>query len=196
MTPVEFAAKVDALWLQVKPLYANLHCYVRAKLSAKYGAAVQPRTGPIRADLLGNMWAQEWGNIYDVVAPTGGPGLGYDLDARLKAQNYDAKKLTQTGEGFYTSIGLQALPTTFWERSQLERPRDREVVCHASGLDGAEPPRRADQGLPAHQRRRLLHRPPRTGSSLLRPRLRPIRVPCSAAGPTTVSTRPSATSPG
>ena len=139
MTPDQFAAKVDALWLQVKPLYANLHCYVRAKLNARYGPAVQPRTGPIRADLLGNMWAQEWGNIYDVVAPTGGPGLGYDLDAQLKSHGYDAVKLTKTGEGFYTSIGLQSLPKTFWERSQLERPRDREVVCHASAWTVQDP---------------------------------------------------------
>ncbi len=132
MSPDAFATKVDALWGQVAPFYTKLHCYVRARLNAKYGDAVQPRTGPIRADLTGNMWGQEWGNIYDIVAPANGPGLGYDLDERLKAQNYDAVKLTKTGEGFYTSIGLQALPDTFWTRSQLSRPRDRDVVCHAS----------------------------------------------------------------
>ena len=71
MPPDEFAAMTDRLWNEVKPLYDELHCYTRAKLNEKYGDAVQPETGPIRADLLGNMWAQEWGNIYDVVAPQG-----------------------------------------------------------------------------------------------------------------------------
>jgi peptidyl-dipeptidase A len=76
MSPDAFAAKTDALWNQVEPLYDKLHCYVRSKLNQKYGAAVQPPVGPIRADLTGNMWAQEWGNIYDIVAPKVGPGLG------------------------------------------------------------------------------------------------------------------------
>jgi peptidyl-dipeptidase A len=135
MDPDAFAAKTDALWAQVQPLYRNLHCYVRARLSEKYGPAVQPRTGPIRADLLGNMWAQEWGNIYDIVGPTDGPGLGYDLTAALVAKGYDPVKMMKTGEGFYTSIGFEPLPETFWERSMITRPRDREVVCHASAWD-------------------------------------------------------------
>src|SRR3546814_12016694 len=69
MDPDAFAAETDRLWSQLEPFYRNLHCYVRARLNDKYGDAVQPRPGPIRADLLGNMWAQEWGHIYDVVAP-------------------------------------------------------------------------------------------------------------------------------
>ena len=130
-----FAAKVDKLWAQVAPFYKNLHCYVRARLNEKYGDAVQPRKGPIRADLLGNMWAQEWGNIYDIVAPKSGPGLGYDLGERLQAKGYDATRMMKTAENFYTSLGFEALPQTFWERSMITRPRDREVVCHASAWD-------------------------------------------------------------
>jgi len=135
MPPDAFAAKTDALWGQVAPLYRNLHCYVRARLSETYGQAVQPRTGPIRADLLGNMWAQEWGNIYDIVGPKSGPGLGYDLTQSLTAHGYDAVRMMKTGEGFYTSLGFEPLPDTFWTRSMIVRPRDREVICHASAWD-------------------------------------------------------------
>jgi peptidyl-dipeptidase A len=131
----EFAREMDRLWTQVKPLYDQLHCYVRAKLHEHYGAKVQPATGPIRADLLGNMWAQEWGNIYDLVAPKGVGDVGYDLTALLVAKGYDPIKMVKAGEGFYTSLGLPALPAGFWERSQFTKPRDREVVCHASAWD-------------------------------------------------------------
>jgi len=135
MEPDAFAAETDRLWTQVKPFYENLHCYVRGRLNAKYGDEVQPDTGPIRADLLGNMWSQQWGNIYDVVAPAQGGASSYDLTERLVASNYDAKKMVETGEGFYVSMGLPELPETFWERSMITRPRDREVVCHASAWD-------------------------------------------------------------
>ncbi|MFJ6025015.1 M2 family metallopeptidase [Brevundimonas sp. NPDC092305] len=140
MEPDAFAAETDRLWEQVKPFYENLHCYVRSRLNAKYGDAVQPDTGPIRADLLGNMWSQQWGNIYDVVAPATGGASSYDLTNLLTSQQYDAQKMVKTGENFYVSMGLDPLPQTFWERSQITRPRDREVVCHASAwdLDNAE----------------------------------------------------------
>ncbi|WP_235562809.1 M2 family metallopeptidase, partial [Brevundimonas sp. Root1423] len=135
MEPDAFAAETDRLWTQVKPFYENLHCYVRSRLNAKYGDAVQPDSGPIRADLLGNMWSQQWGNIYDVVAPATGGASSYDLTNLLTTQNYDARKMVETGEGFYVSMGLPELPETFWERSMITRPRDREVVCHASAWD-------------------------------------------------------------
>ena len=140
MEPDAFAAETDRLWEQVKPFYENLHCYVRSRLNAKYGDEVQPDTGPIRADLLGNMWSQQWGNIYDVVAPPSTGGSGYDLTELLRQQNYDATRMVKTGENFYTSMGLAPLPDTFWERSMITRPRDREVVCHASAwnLDNLE----------------------------------------------------------
>jgi peptidyl-dipeptidase A len=135
MTPEQFSAMYDRLWAEVKPLYDQLHCYTRTKLNQKYGSAVQPASGPIRADLLGNMWAQEWGNIYDVVAPKGAGDIGYDVGDLLTAKKYDPVKMFKTGEGFYTSLGLAPLPATFWQRSQITRPRDREVICHASAWD-------------------------------------------------------------
>lgn len=132
MPPEEFAATADRLWDQVKPLYDQLHCYTRAKLNEKHGDKVQPKTGPIRADLLGNMWAQEWGDIYDVVAPKGAGEVGYDLTQLLVAKKYTPEKIVRTGEGFFSSLGFAPLPATFWQRSMITKPEDREVVCHAS----------------------------------------------------------------
>ena len=135
MDPEAFAALTEKIWNEVKPLYVQLHCYTRSKLNAKYGDTVQAKTGPIRADLLGNMWAQEWGNIYDVVAPKGAGDVGYDVGELLTAKAYDPVKMVKTGEGFYSSLGFAPLPETFWARSQITKPRDREVVCHASAWD-------------------------------------------------------------
>ncbi|WP_374275743.1 M2 family metallopeptidase [Brevundimonas sp.] len=135
MGPDAFAAETDRLWEQVKPFYENLHCYVRAELNERYGDAVQPASGPIRADLLGNMWSQQWGNIYDVVAPSDLPESSYDLTDLLVQADYTPVKIAETAEGFYTSMGLAELPDTFWERSQIVRPEGREVVCHASAWD-------------------------------------------------------------
>lgn len=131
----EFAAETDRLWNQVRPFYENLHCYVRGRLNARYGDAVQPATGPIRADLLGNMWSQQWGNIYDVVAPTDMPESSVDLTEILEAHDYTPERVIRASEQFYTSVGLDPLPETFWERSQIVRPEGREVVCHASAWD-------------------------------------------------------------
>jgi peptidyl-dipeptidase A len=135
MPPEQFEQMADKLWKEVEPLYLSLHTYVRWKLNEKYGDAVQAKTGPIRADLLGNMWAQEWGNIYDVVAPAGAGDLGYDIGDLLKAKNYDPVKMVKAGEGFYSSLGFAPLPETFWQRSQIVKPADREVICHASAWD-------------------------------------------------------------
>jgi peptidyl-dipeptidase A len=131
----DFAALTEKLWAQVKPLYDQLHCYTRTKLSEKYGAAVQADKGPIRADLLGNMWAQEWGDIYDIVAPKGVGDIGYDTGDLLKAKGFDPVKMVRAGEGFYSSLGFKPLPDSFWTRSQITKPADREVVCHASAWD-------------------------------------------------------------
>jgi len=134
MTPEEFQAETERLWKQVEPLYLELHTYVRHKLIEKYGDAARRPDGMIPGDLLGNMWAQEWGNIYDVVAPASGP-MPYDLGAILKARNTDSPQLVRFGEGFYKSLGFDALPESFWKRSMLSHPRDRDVVCHASAWD-------------------------------------------------------------
>ena len=135
MPPEDMAEEVDRLWEQVSPLYEELHCYVRAELNDHYGDDVQPASGPIRADLLGNMWSQGWSNIYPLVQPEGLPGQGYDLTEELVEKGYDPIKMVETGEEFFMSLGFEPLPDTFWERSMIVRPDDREVVCHASAWD-------------------------------------------------------------
>jgi len=131
MPPDAFSAEVERLWQQVRPFYVSLHAYVRRRLTERYGAAVVPPNGPIPAHLLGNPWAQEWGNIYDLVAPAGA-ARGLNLTERLRAQKMDARAVVRTGEGFFTSLGFERLPATFWERSLFTKPADRDVVCHAS----------------------------------------------------------------
>jgi peptidyl-dipeptidase A len=134
MTPAEFEAEVERLWSQVKPFYESLHCYVRKKLVEKYGPEVVPPKGPIPAHLLGNMWAQEWSGVYDLVVPyPEQPSL--DVTKSLVAQKWDATKMMKTGESFFVSMGMPNLPETFWKRSMLTQPADRDVVCHASAWD-------------------------------------------------------------
>jgi peptidyl-dipeptidase A len=133
MAPDDFARELDRLWEQVKPLYLSLHAYVRNRLREKYGDAV-PATGAIPANLLGNMWAQDWDNIYPLIAPANADP-GYDLTELLKKRNTDWKKMVKYGEGFFTSLGFAPLPETFWERSLFLKPKDRDVVCHASAWD-------------------------------------------------------------
>ncbi|HEX8687272.1 MAG TPA: M2 family metallopeptidase, partial [Pyrinomonadaceae bacterium] len=134
MPPDEFAAEMERLWQQVRPLYNSLYVYTRARLNQKYGDAVVPKNAPIPAHLLGNMWSQEWGNIYPLLAPPASDP-GYDLTEILRRRNTDAKQLVRYGEGFFTSLGFEPLPATFWERSLFTKPADREVVCHASAWD-------------------------------------------------------------
>ncbi|HVG08842.1 MAG TPA: M2 family metallopeptidase [Thermoanaerobaculia bacterium] len=131
MDPDAFAAELDRLWGQVKPLYDSLHCYVRARLNKEYGDQIVPPGKPIPAHLLGNMWAQSWDNIYPLVAPPQADP-GYDLTKILKERKPDAQEMVRFGERFFTSLGFEALPATFWERSLFTKPRDRDVVCHAS----------------------------------------------------------------
>ena len=132
MSPREFEQELERLWTQVRPLYLQLHAYVRTKLGEKYGTQLVPANGLIPAHLFGNMWAQDWGHIYDVVAPKTSNAGGVDITSLLAAKQVDAKGMARYGEGFFTSLGLQKLPETFWERSLFVKPRDRDVVCHAS----------------------------------------------------------------
>lgn len=134
MEPDAFAAEMERLWQQVKPLYDSLYTYTRHKLSEKYGKQVVPEDGLIPAHLLGNMWSQTWGNVYPLLKPEGGD-RGYDLTQILKARNTEPKQLVGYGEAFFVSLGFDKLPATFWERSLFTKPQDREVVCHASAWD-------------------------------------------------------------
>jgi peptidyl-dipeptidase A len=132
MPPEKFAAEVDRLWAQVRPLYLALHAFVRTKLGEQYGTKLVSPNGLIPAHLLGNMWAQDWSNVYDLVAPKNTTSPGYDVTERLKRKMIEPLEMFKIGERFFTSLGLPNLPKTFWERSLFVKPRDREVVCHAS----------------------------------------------------------------
>ena len=131
MPPDAFARESERLWSQVKPLYDELHCYARAQLARTYGEERVPAGKPIPAQLLGNMWAQQWGKVYDLLEPYADV-VNLNVDQALQRQGYDARRMTESAETFYESLGFPALPETFWQRSMLTRPRDREVVCHAS----------------------------------------------------------------
>jgi peptidyl-dipeptidase A len=134
MTPEEFSRELDRLWEQVKPFYVSLHAYVRAQLIKKYGKIADRPDGLIPAQLLGNMWSQEWGNIYPLVAPANAD-KGYDLTQLLKDRKVDAQGMVRYGENFFKSLGFDPLPQTLWERSLFLKPADRDVVCHASAWD-------------------------------------------------------------
>jgi peptidyl-dipeptidase A len=139
MTAAEFEQESLRLWNQVKPLYDELHCHVRATLAEHYGEDKVPLDQPIPAHLLGNMWAQSWDNLYDLLEPN--PGVAdLDVDRALTEQEYTPQEMVRSAEQFYVSLGLPALPETFWERSMFDKPADRDVICHASawGLDGGE----------------------------------------------------------
>jgi len=134
MTPEQFSSEMERLWSEVEPLYKELHAYVRSKLAAKYGSDAERPDGMIPAHLLGNMWAQEWGDIYDLVAPSSAPPT-YDIGEILTNRHADAKAVVGFGENFFKSLGFEALPGPFWQRSMLTRPVDHEAVCHASAWD-------------------------------------------------------------
>ena len=134
MDPDAFYAESDRLWNQVKPLYDQLHCHVRATLNERYGDERVPADGPIPAHLLGNMWAQSWDNLYPLLEPYEGVS-NLDVDAALVEQGYDPVRMAELAEDFFVSLGMGELPDSFWERSMLTKPRDRDVQCHASAWD-------------------------------------------------------------
>jgi peptidyl-dipeptidase A len=134
LSPDAFAQEVERLWKEVEPLYRLLHAYVRVRLREVYGPDLIAERGPLPAHLMGNMWAQSWMALYPLLSPPG-EGPGYDLTRILVERKTTPQDMVRMGEGFFTSLGLPPLPKSFWERSLFTRPRDREVVCHASAWD-------------------------------------------------------------
>jgi peptidyl-dipeptidase A len=134
MTPEAFEQDIERLWNEVKPLYDELHCYMRKKLQKQYGKDKVQDHAPIPAHLLGNMWAQEWNNVYDIAEPYKGQ-VSLDVDKKLREKKLEAIPMVKLGEKFFTSMGMDPLPDSFWKRSLFLRPKDREVVCHASAWD-------------------------------------------------------------
>ncbi|QWP76201.1 M2 family metallopeptidase [Lysobacter sp. K5869] len=166
MSPAELSAETDRLWGQVKPLYEQLHCYTRSRLETKYGNDKgQVGGGMLPAHLLGNMWQQDWGNLWDVLAPyseqqagsldingalarqyqqvldaqrnkAGGEGdTAQQAQVEVDAALANAKRMTERAQDFYVSLGMPKLPDSYWNKTQFVKPRDRDVVCHASAWD-------------------------------------------------------------
>ncbi|XP_076160680.1 angiotensin-converting enzyme-like isoform X2 [Ptiloglossa arizonensis] len=130
----DFPEQIETLWQQLKPFYLQLHAYVRRELRKKYGEDIVSKDGPIPAHLLGNMWAQTWTNIANFTIPYPGKQLP-DVTNAMIEQGYDANTIFRVAEDFFTSINLTAMPDLFWQRSILEKPKDREMICHASAWD-------------------------------------------------------------
>ncbi|MFN3200916.1 MAG: M2 family metallopeptidase [Bradymonadia bacterium] len=133
MPAPQFEAEAERLWQQVRPLYESLHCHVRAKLAEQYPDKVKA-DGTLPAHLMGNMWAQEWSNLYASMEPFPGK-VSLDVTGALESQKWGAKKMVKVGEDFFTGLGMKDLPESFYQRSMLTQPRDRDVVCHASAWD-------------------------------------------------------------
>ncbi|MDT8999242.1 M2 family metallopeptidase [Paucibacter sp. APW11] len=134
MPEAAFAADMERVWQQVRPLYDSLHLYARYKLRQAYGHEVVPASGPIPAHLFGNMWSQSWENLYPLLKPST-PGGDYELSRVLAERKPSPEQMVRIGEGFYTSLGLEALPASFWTRSVFSKTTDHEMVCHASAWD-------------------------------------------------------------
>lgn len=134
MSASAFRDEAARLYREVEPLYRDLHCYTRKRLHKRYGGALVPATGPIPAHLLGNMWAQTWSNLYPELEPYPGQGA-IDVTKAIERKKIDELAMVRMAERFFTSMGLDPLPDTFWKRSLFKRPADREVECHASAWD-------------------------------------------------------------
>ncbi|XP_053978469.1 angiotensin-converting enzyme-like [Hylaeus anthracinus] len=130
----DFPEQIETIWQQLKPFYLQLHAYVRRELRKKYGEDIVSKDGPIPAHLLGNMWAQSWSNIANFTTPYPGKQLP-DVTNAMVEQGYNVTTIFRVAEDFFTSINLTAMPDLFWERSILEKQKDREMICHASAWD-------------------------------------------------------------
>ena len=139
--PVEdFQNETERVWQELKPLYDSLQCHVKNKLTEYYGPDIMPGDGTIPAHILGNMWGQSWINIYDLVYKPAGDDSAIDLTAIINERNLDEIEMVKIAENFFLSLGFDELSDTFWDRSLFVKPKDRDVVCHASAwnLDSNE----------------------------------------------------------
>jgi len=130
-----FQEEMEETWLGLKPLYEQLHAYVRSKLHAFYGKDIVKNSGPLPAHLLGNMWAQSWSNIADILKPyPNKPSI--NVTGEMIKQGWTPTKMFQKADDFFQSMGLDPMPEKFWTGSILEKPDDgRELTCHASAWD-------------------------------------------------------------
>ncbi|KAM9246305.1 angiotensin-converting enzyme 2 [Leptosomus discolor] len=126
---------VEKTFEQIKPLYQQLHAYVRHRLEQVYGPELISSTGCLPAHLLGDMWGRFWTNLYALTVPyPAKPNI--DVTSAMVQKKWDAIKIFQTAEAFFTSIGLYEMTEGFWNNSMLTEPTDnRKVVCHPTAWD-------------------------------------------------------------
>ncbi len=122
MTADEMLRMTYGLMEKLRPLYREIHTWVRHELADRYDAPVPDL---IPAHWLPNRWAQDWGALVTVE--------GLDVNASLAEK--DAEWMVRQGEEFYKSLGFAALPGSFYERSSLyplEPGADYKKNTHAS----------------------------------------------------------------
>jgi len=126
---------MDRLYQQILPLYRQLHAYVRRRLVGYYKRRDLNVSGSIPAHLLGDMWAQDWTSIIDILLP-GDMYKQSELDATLRRADYSVRKMFRLAEEFFTSLGLERMTVDFWRRSVFVRPAGNWLMdCHASAHD-------------------------------------------------------------
>lgn len=106
-TSDEMLAQMRQINDELRPLYRELHTWARYELAGRYG---QPVPEMLPADWLPNRWGQDWSAL-----ATGGGGAA--LDSALA--EHTPQWLVEQSERFYTSIGFEPLPRSFYDRSSL-----------------------------------------------------------------------------
>lgn len=121
MSVEEMSTLMEQFLTEMEPLYGKLHAYAKSELSSRYGAAAPD--GPIPAHWMTNRWAQQW------------PGLSEAADLDGLFADKDAEYIVRQSEEFYKSLGMEPLPASFYERSDLYAlppGAERKKNTHAS----------------------------------------------------------------
>ena len=104
-----FEQQLEDIFSEIRPLYLQIHGYVRYRLNKHYGDEVAPPKGPMPMHLLGNMWAQQWSEIAELVSPFPDKPL-VDVTEEMVKQGYTPTKMFEMGDDFFMSMGLTKLP--------------------------------------------------------------------------------------
>ncbi|MDP9291408.1 MAG: M2 family metallopeptidase [Verrucomicrobiota bacterium] len=127
MSADEMVKLQDEFMTELRPLYLQLHTWAKYKLAEKYH---QPVPKLIPAHWINNRWSQEWSGLVEAA----------DIDARFKGRT--AKWIVETAEQFYTGLGFEKLPASFWEKSDLypvgpgeTRKKNTHASCWHVDLD-------------------------------------------------------------
>lgn len=128
----KFIENIERMWVEVEPLYNELHTYVRNKLKKIYGDKMDDSDDMIPAHLLGNMWAQSWTNLYERVKPFEG-GSSIDITENLEKKNITVLQMFEMSDKFFTDLGLPVNDMSYdvSRGAVIEKPTNRTITCHA-----------------------------------------------------------------